>query len=232
MTTLTRLETLSAADRFNDEVWDRVESFIGTEILEVGMGIGIFTEKLLARGKVFGVEIVPEFVDEAKRRLGANRPGLDYLVTDIGAPTLHDSLRGRAFDTIVCMNVLEHIEDDRGTLKRLLSMLSSGGRLILVVPAHRWLFNPLDANDGHFRRYERAELNEKLSEAGFNVIHESTFNLFGIAGWFLNGTILRRKDLPAGQMGLFNKVAPLLFWLENLVGPPVGLSLLAVGAKP
>lgn len=231
MTTLIRLETLSAADRFNDEVWRRVESFIGTDILEVGMGIGIFTEKLLARGKVFGVDIVPEFVEEARRRLGASRPGLECLVADMGAGT-PDSLRGRAFDTIVCMNVLEHIEDDRGTLSRFLELLKPGGKLVLVVPAHQCLYNPLDANDGHFRRYERADLEEKLRTAGFSVIHQSCFNLFGIAGWFLNGTILRRKDLPAGQMGLFNKVAPLLFWLENLVGPPVGLSLLAVGAKP
>ena len=231
MTTLTRLETLSAADRFNDEVWSRVQGFVGADILEVGMGIGIFTEKLLSRGKVFGVEIVPEFVEEARRRLGA-RPGLESLVADIGAPALPDSLRGRAFDTIICMNVLEHIEDDLGTLKRFLSMLRPGGKLVLVVPAHRWLFNPLDSHDGHFRRYERAELRAKLEAAGFGVAHESTFNLFGIAGWFLNGTILRRKDLPAGQMGLFNKAAPLLFWLENLLGPPIGLSLLAVGAKP
>lgn len=231
MTTMTRLATLSAADRFNDEVWSRVQAFIGADILEVGMGIGIFTEKLLTRGKVFGVEIVPEFLEEARRRLGA-RPGLEYLVADIGAPEAPDSLRGRAFDTIVCMNVLEHINDDRGTLSRFLGLLKPGGKLVLVVPAHQCLFNPLDSNDGHFRRYEAAELREKLETAGFSVVHESTFNLFGIFGWFLNGTILRRKDLPAGQMGLFNKVAPLLFWLENLVGPPVGLSLLAVGAKP
>jgi 2-polyprenyl-3-methyl-5-hydroxy-6-metoxy-1,4-benzoquinol methylase len=231
VTTLTRLETLSTADRFNDEVWSRVQSFIGTDILEVGMGIGIFTEKLLARGKVFGVEIVPEFVAEARRRLGA-RPGLESLVADIGGADLPDSLRGRAFDTIVCMNVLEHIENDRGTLSRFLGLLKPGGKLVLVVPAHQCLFNPLDSHDGHFRRYERSDLNEKLKTAGFTVVHESTFNLFGILGWFLNGTILRRKDLPAGQMGLFNKAAPLLFWLENLLGPPVGLSLLAVGAKP
>jgi len=231
VTTLTRLETLSTADRFNDEVWSRVQSFIGTDILEVGMGIGIFTEKLLTRGKVFGVEIVPEFVAEARRRLGT-RPDLEYLVADIGGKDLPDSLRGRAFDTIVCMNVLEHIEDDRGTLSRFLGLLKPGGKLVLVVPAHQCLFNPLDSNDGHFRRYAAAELREKLRTAGFDVAHESTFNLFGILGWFLNGTILRRKDLPAGQMGLFNKVAPVLFWLENLVGPPVGLSLLAVGAKP
>ncbi len=229
MTTLTRLKTLSRADRFNDEVWNRVQSFIGTDILEIGMGIGIFTEKLLGRGNVFGVDIVPEFVEEARRRLGA-KPGLESLVFDMG-DGLPDSLRGRAFDTIVCMNVLEHIEDDRGTLSRFLGLLKSGGKLVLVVPAYRWLYNPLDANDGHFRRYERADLNEKLKTAGFNVIHESRFNLFGIIGWFLNGTLLRRKDLPLGQMSLFNKVAPVLFQFERLVGPPLGLSLLAIGAK-
>ena len=229
MTTLTRLKTLSAADRFNDEVWNKVQGFIGKDILEVGMGIGIFTTKLLSRGRVVGVDIVPEFVEEARRNLGA-RQDLEYLVADMGAG-VPDSLRGRGFDTIVCMNVLEHIEDDRGTLNRFLSMLKPGGKLVLVVPAYACLYNPLDANDGHFRRYGRAELNEKLKTAGFSVVHESCFNLFGILGWFLNGTILRRKDLPVGQMGLFNKVAPLLFWLEHLAGPPVGLSLLAVGTK-
>ena len=128
--------------------------------------------------------------------------------------------------------MIEHIEDDRGTLSRFLGLLKPGGKLILVVPAYKCLYNPLDSHDGHFRRYERAELNDKLKAAGFRVEHESRFNLFGIAGWFINGTILRRKDLPTGQMGLFNKAAPLLFWLENLIGPPIGLSLLAVGAKP
>jgi 2-polyprenyl-3-methyl-5-hydroxy-6-metoxy-1,4-benzoquinol methylase len=225
---MTRLETLSAADRFNDEVWKKVERFVGSDILEVGIGIGIFTDKLLTKGKVFGVDIVPEFVEAAKRRHGAR---LEYLVADMGKG-IPDILAGRTFDTIVCMNVLEHIEDDARTLKNFMAMLKPGGKLVLVVPAYRLLFNPLDSHDGHFRRYEKAELRSKLADAGFSVVHESRFNLFGILGWFVNGTILRRKDLPSGQMGLFNKVAPFLFWLENLTGPPMGLSLLAVGAKP
>lgn len=230
MTTMIRLETLSQAKHFNAEVWKRVEPFLGTDILEVGMGIGIFTEMLLTRGRVFGVEIVPEFVTEARRRLGA-RKDLESIIADIGAE-LPDSLRERSFDTIVCMNVLEHIEDDRGTLSRFLGLLKPGGRLVLVVPAHKWLFNPLDSNDGHFRRYEKPELKARMEEAGFRILHEGRFNLFGIAGWLINGTILRRKDLPAGQMGLFDRLAPLLFRLERLVGPPAGLSLLCVGEKP
>lgn len=228
MTTMTRLETLSAADRFNDEVWKKVGGFVSGDILEVGIGIGIFTDKLLTKGKVFGVDIVPEFVEAAKKRHGGR---LEYLVADMGAG-IPGVLAGRTFDTIVCMNVLEHIEDDRRTLQNFMILLRPGGKLILVVPAYQCLFNPLDSNDGHFRRYEKADLLTKMRDAGFQIMAESRFNLFGILGWFVNGTILRRKDLPAGQMGLFNKAAPLLFWLENLTGPPVGLSLLAVGAKP
>lgn len=230
MTTLIRLETLSQASRFNEEVWARVEPFMGNDILEVGMGIGIFTEKLLARGRVFGVDIVPEFVAEARRRLGS-RQDLKSVVADMGAG-VPDSLRECSFDTIVCMNVLEHIKDDRATLSRFFGLLKPGGRLVLVVPAHKWLFNPLDAHDGHFRRYEKAELRSLMEEAGFHVAHESRFNLFGIAGWLINGTLLRRKDLPSGQMGVFDLLAPWLFRLERLIGPPAGLSLLAVGVRP
>lgn len=231
MTTLRRLETLAGAPNFAAEVWSLVSPFVGSDILEVGMGIGIFTEKLLARGRVFGVELVPEFVDEARRRLGP-RPGLETVVADIGARDLPDSLRGRTFDTIVCMNVLEHIEDDGLVLSRFRDFLRPGGRLVLVVPAHGWLFNPLDANDGHFRRYGKAELRAKLEDAGLRVEREGRFNFFGIAGWLLNGTVLRRRELPRGQMGLYDLLAPLLFRAERLFGPPAGLSLLAVGVRP
>lgn len=231
MTTRLRLETLAAAPNFSACVWGLVSPYIGSDMLEVGMGIGIFTEKLLSRGRVFGVELVPEFVEEARRRLGP-REGLKTLVADIGAPVLPDSLRGSTFDTIVCMNVLEHIEDDGALLSRFRGLLRPGGRLVLVVPAYACLFNPLDANDGHFRRYGRSELRAKLVAAGLRVEREVRFNLFGIVGWFVNGALLGRRELPVGQMGLFDALAPLLFRVERLIGPPAGLSLLAVGVRP
>lgn len=226
MTTLLRLETMAGARRFNDAVFAKVRPFIGKEILEVGTGIGSFTEKLLSCGSVTGVDVVAEFVAQAKRRF----PALELAVADMGAG-IPEFLRGRAFDTIVCMNVLEHIEDDRRTLADFFKLLRPGGRLVLVVPAHRWLFNSLDSHDGHFRRYEAAELSAKLEEAGFRVVHRARFNLAGIVGWFVNGALFKREELPEGQMGLYDRLVPFLFRLERLVGPPAGLSLLAVGAK-
>lgn len=226
MTTLLRLETMGEARRFNEAVFRKVLPYIGKDILEVGTGIGNFTEKLRGCGKVVGVDVVPEFVAEAKRRF----PTLELGVADMGAG-IPDFLLGRSFDTIVCMNVLEHIEDDRRTLADFFKLLRPGGRVVLVVPAHRWLFNGLDSHDGHFRRYETAELQAKLSEAGFSVAHNSRFNLVGILGWFVNGRLLGKTELPSGQLGLYDRLVPLLFRLERLVGPPAGLSLLAVGAK-
>jgi SAM-dependent methyltransferase len=226
MTTLLRLQTMAKASRFNDAVLEKVRPFLGKDILEVGTGIGNFTEKLAARAKVTGVEIVPEFVAEAKRRF----PSLEIERADMGAG-IPDFLRGRSFDTIVCMNVLEHIEDDRRTLADFFKLLRPGGRAVLVVPAHRWLFNGLDAHDGHFRRYEAEELSAKLREAGFQIEHRSRFNLVGILGWFLNGKVLGKEELPEGQLGWYDRLVPFLFRAEKLVGPPAGLSLLAVGAK-
>lgn len=230
MTTMLRLETMGEAARFNDAVFRKIEPYLGREILEVGTGIGVFTERLLEKGSVLGVDIVPEFVAETRRRHGgrAGFQGVHEADMGAGVPAF---LAGRAFDTIVCMNVLEHIEDDARTLAVFFTLLKPGGRLVLVVPAHRWLFNPLDAHDGHFRRYERGELVGKMKAAGFSVPHVSRFNLAGIAGWLLNGTILRKEELPQGQMKLYDALVPFLFRLERLIGPPAGLSLLAVGVK-
>lgn len=231
MTKLVRLETLSQAENFNAQVWGRVEPYLGKRVLEVGMGIGIFTERLLAgRELVVGVELVAEFLDAARERL-SGRPGLEMHQADMGAG-IPSFLADRTFDTIVCMNVLEHIEDDERTLRDFRTLLAPGGRLVLVVPQYPWLYNGLDSNDGHFRRYTRADLRAKLERAGLPVEATGQFNMTAIAGWFVNGTLLGRKDLPTGQMKLYDVLAPLLFRLEALIGPPLGLSLLMTAVRP
>jgi len=230
VTTRLRLETLSEATNFNHEVFRKIEPFLGRRVLEVGTGIGNFTAKLLAHAdRVVGVDVVPEFVDVCREKF-AHRANLELHLADVGR-AIPSALAGHRFDAIVCMNVLEHIEDDERTLQTFWTLLEPGGRLVLVVPQYRWLYNALDANDGHFRRYRRAELARRLEQTGFEIEHASRFNAAGILGWFVNGTMLRRRELPAGQMQLFDGFAARLFWLEALIGPPVGLSLLMVGRR-
>ena len=146
-------------------------------------------------------------------------------------PAEREEIRVLSIDTIVCCNVLEHIEDDAGTLADMLAILQPGGRLVLLVPALSWLYGTLDEHLRHFRRYEKAELEEKLAKAGFAIEDCRFVNRVGILGWFVSGKILRRTVLPRGQLRAFRLFLPLLR-REEQDPPKVGMSLLAVARKP
>ena len=134
------------------------------------------------------------------------------------------------FDTVVCLNVLEHIEDDLFALEQMHNVLAPDGKLALLVPAHRILYGEFDRAVGHFRRYEKRELAGKLAQAGFAVREMKFFSLLATLPWLINGRIFNRDYLPASQANLANRLVPLLK-LEKLIGPPCGLSLIAIAQK-
>jgi 2-polyprenyl-3-methyl-5-hydroxy-6-metoxy-1,4-benzoquinol methylase len=134
-------------------------------------------------------------------------------------------------DTIVCSNVLEHIEDDNSVLKNFYQLLPGGGRLIVLVPSLKMLYNVFDQELGHFRRYGKEELIRKLTLNGFKICYLNFFNLFGIFGWFVNGTLLRRRFLSARQVRVFNKMVPFFIRVEKVFPTLVGQSLIAVGER-
>jgi len=126
--------------------------------------------------------------------------------------------------------VLEHIEDDVATLSDFHALLPSGGRLVLIVPALARLFGTLDEHLHHFRRYEKAELEDKVRAAGFALEDCRFLNRPGILGWYINGKILRRRVLPSGQLAAFRLMLPLLK-REEKNPPSTGMSLLAIARK-
>jgi len=139
--------------------------------------------------------------------------------------------RALAVDTVVCLNVLEHIEQDTATLSDLFYVLRPGGRIVLIVPALQALYGSLDEHLHHVRRYEKAELEEKVRNAGFVLEDVRFLNRPGIVGWWVNGRLLRRRVLPAGQLAAFKLLLPLLK-REEANPPSIGMSLLAIGRKP
>jgi len=130
----------------------------------------------------------------------------------------------------VCSNVLEHVEDDLAALRQLHDLLAEGGRLVLVVPMLPALYGGIDRAIGHYRRYRRGELAEKLAKAGFSVEHEQPMNAIGIPGWWLNSVVLRRRSVPGFQARLNDWLTPWLR-LESRLGLPFGMSLLMVAAR-
>lgn len=148
-----------------------------------------------------------------------------------GGASLQRSPLRTPIDTIVCSNVLEHMGDDDSVLENFYQLLPVGGRLIVLVPALKVLYNVLDRELGHFRRYGKKELIQKLTVNGFKVRQLTFFNLFGILGWFMNGTLLRRRLLPVKQVRIFNMIVPLFIRVEKVIPTLAGQSLIAVGEK-
>jgi SAM-dependent methyltransferase len=139
-----------------------------------------------------------------------------------------ESLR---FDTIVCINVLEHVRDDAGALRRLAAMLAPGGALALLVPAHPALYGAYDRLDGHFRRYTRAGLRRLLEAAGLRVRRLHFLNAPGAVGWWVQYRLLRRAVHGPAQFGAMNRILPWVRALESRLHPPFGLSLVAVAER-
>jgi SAM-dependent methyltransferase len=141
-----------------------------------------------------------------------------------------EALRARRFDTVLCLNVLEHIERDDDALATFAALLPPDGRLVIQVPAMHALYGDIDRAIGHYRRYEREELVAKLERHGFVIDECRYFNLPGVLGWYLNSRLLRRRTLPGMQARAASALVPLL-QLEQRRPPKRGMCLLAVARK-
>jgi len=133
-------------------------------------------------------------------------------------------------DTVICLNVLEHVEDDLLGLRNIHSALRKDGRAIVLVPHGQEISGTLDTALGHYRRYSHEELKEKMQQAGFRVETILNFNRVSRPGWYVSGRILKRTTLGALQMKMFDQ----LVWLwrridRHLPWPPT--SIIAIGAK-
>jgi glycosyltransferase involved in cell wall biosynthesis len=220
---------LARAERYNRWMLQQLAPWLGQRVLEIGSGIGSFTQYLTGRDLVLATELNPRYLRILKNTFErhAQVEVMPLDLTDFDpAP-----LAARHLDTILCLNVLEHVADDRAALRRLHASLAPGGRLLLLVPAHEALYGAIDRAIDHHRRYERAGLVAKLEEAGFRVETTDFFNRLGVIGWYLNSVILRRTQVPGFQLHLQNLLVPLLR-AEALVPLPFGLSLVAVARRP
>jgi glycosyltransferase involved in cell wall biosynthesis len=220
---------LARAERYNRWMLQQLAPWLGQRVLEIGSGIGSFTQYLTGRDLILATELNPRYLRILKNTFErhAQVEVMPLDLTDFDpAP-----LAARHLDTILCLNVLEHVADDRAALRRLHASLAPGGRLLLLVPAHEALYGAIDRAIDHHRRYERAGLVAKLEEAGFRVETTDFFNRLGVIGWYLNSVILQRTQVPGFQLHLQNLLVPLLR-AEALVPLPFGLSLVAVARRP
>lgn len=225
--TLRRMERLGP---YNAWLHDRFDAALGRRVLEVGSGVGNQTRFFVDRERVVASDVEIHYVRELKAKF-ENRSNVKVASYRFPLSAADRAeLAAEAVDTIVCLNVLEHIEDDRATIADFASVLPSGGRLVLLVPSLKALYGSLDVHLHHYRRYERDELARLVREAGFEVEKVRFLNRPGVLGWWLNSKVLKRKVLPKGQLAAFRWILPLLR-LEEKSEPSFGMSLLVLARK-
>lgn len=223
------LDALGGAQRFNRWLFEQIKDSIGDRVLEIGSGVGSITQSLLSKKLVIASDIDPRHLERLRNRFVE---GDRLRIMHVDASRIDpEALGPYEIDTVIGLNVLEHVENDAEALSRIHRLLPSGGRIVLVVPALPSLYSSLDRSLAHYRRYNRDDLASKLRGAGFTIESLRYFNVPGIFGWWLNGRLLRRRILPGNQVRLFDLLVP-LFRLEGRLKLPFGLSLVAVGRKP
>ena len=225
------LETMQEARRYTNHVFGMVRGFLGSRILEVGSGIGTMTRRLVeVADTVVGIEPNRNCATRLQEAMRAY-PQFTLRACHFEECDASELARQR-FDSVVLVNVLEHIADDVGALKAFDQIVVPGGRVIVFVPALQMAYGPLDAELGHHRRYSKRTLRAAFASAGLELIRLRYTNPIGLAGWMYNAHISKTRKHSLGQVKLFETlVAPWALPLERLMPPPIGLSLIAVGRR-
>ena len=215
------LARLSRAPRFNAWLADTIKPYCGDRVLEIGSGVGNIAKKLMPRSHYVASDINPLYL-QTLSNLGADRPYMKVAFCDVtDVKSFPDN---EQFDTVISLNVIEHIDDDRAALNNIKSRLASKGRAIVLVPQGPRNFGTLDEVLGHRRRYTRESLTKLASDCGFEVREILEFNRIGSAAWYLNGKLLRRRSFGLGQIWSLNMLTPLMRRLDAFIPlPPLSL---------
>lgn len=223
------LTSLNNVHRFNRWMARFIQGQVGAKVLEIGAGIGNITRHLVPREKYRVTDINRNYL-AFLRNWCIGKPYMEVMSLDLTDSEAFRPLEG-SFDTVICLNVLEHIEDDRRGLENIFAALEPGGKAIMLVPQGQWLYSSLDHVLEHVKRYSRKELEERMKQAGFENLLLKEFNHFGVPGWLLNGIILKKKHFSRIQLKIYNMLTPLIQRIDPLFPWP-GLSLVAIGEKP
>jgi 2-polyprenyl-3-methyl-5-hydroxy-6-metoxy-1,4-benzoquinol methylase len=225
------LETMREARRYAAHIFGLFRPYVGSRVLEVGSGIGTMSRQLVdVASLVVGIEPNVNCAVQAQEAM-RKHPRFSLRVCHLEDCDPSELARQR-FDTVLCINVLEHIADDVAALRTFRTLLVPGGRVLIFVPAVQGAYGPLDAELGHHRRYSKGTLAAAFADAGLDALQIRYTNPIGLAGWMYNAHISKSTTHSRTQVKLFDTlIAPWALPLERLIPPPIGLSLAAIARK-
>ena len=229
------LEAMDFAYNYHRWIFDIFKPFLGQHLLEVGAGLGSFSQLILAQHACQTLSLVEPSRDMYEELTANSRQWNTSVQVDTYHGTFAEAaplIKAGATDSIIYINVLEHIAADEEELETIHSTLSDGGRAFLFVPALPWLYGVFDERVGHVRRYRKRELEEKLLRAGFQTVVSTYFDLPGIVPWWLKYCLLRSASMQPGAVKLYDRlIVPAARRIESIIPPPIGKNLIIVAEK-
>ena len=223
------LDAIEQAPRFNQWMYASIGPYLGRRVAELGSGRGNLTRHLKDRRVLLATDMRPDYLEKLEERWGGHS-GFKVAPLDLTRAADYAALQEFAPETVVCLNVLEHIEDDRRVLSRLYEVLPAGARLVFLVPFNPKLMSEFDRQIGHFRRYDKGELEAKMTGAGFAVERQFYFNKAGVFAWWVGNTLSGQHTLRPWQLKLYNFLTPVLRQMDRVL-PTNGLSTIVVARK-
>ncbi|WCL80421.1 methyltransferase domain-containing protein [Saprospira sp. CCB-QB6] len=224
------LERFGLARDFNYWMYQSIVAYCPSPCLEIGSGLGNISRHFIAEQKdICLTDLRPHYCE--------------YLATEFETTSVQQlDLVANSFDednaalmeqfaSVYALNVVEHIEDDRWALENCCKLIRKGGNLVILVPAHQFLYNSLDEALGHYKRYTKKELIHLFEELGLKVLKAQYWNAAAMAGWWWYGRVRKQRELPASPLKRFNQLLPIIKLLDRCLFGQIGNSVLIVGQK-
>lgn len=228
------LEAMSFAVNYHRWILDEFTPFLGKNIIEVGAGTGSFSEMILqTEPKTLSLVEPSDLYNDLTQNISRveYRTEINFY-NSIFSAVAAEIAEPKRPDSIIYVNVLEHIEDDDAELNLIHQTLIPGGRALIFVPALEFLYGEFDRRLGHFRRYRKSELEDKCKKAGFKILKSKYFDFAGVLPWYVKYRLLNSVELGGGAVSLYDKlVVPVFRRIESAVSVPVGKNVLLVAEK-
>jgi protein-L-isoaspartate O-methyltransferase len=225
------LDLFAVATHWKAYLRSQLQPYLGKEVLEVGAGIGSTTRVLCSEDAERWICLEPDPALAAQLTRLLRNGGLPAICQVVIGTLGQDIVKLQPFDTILYIDVLEHIEDDTSELRNAVNSLKCGGYLIILAPAHQWLYTPFDQAIGHFRRYTRTSL-AALSPKNTEIVRLLYLDTIGLLTLIGNRFVLRRSVPTTGQIACWDKLmVPLSRVVDPLLRYSVGKSVLAIWRK-
>jgi SAM-dependent methyltransferase len=238
-TLASELATLRVLVKYHRWIYDESQPFLGERIAEVGGGIGTFSELLLQH----------HVTSSPRRSLRVFEPAPSLYATLTHAcrsrytsllrcgrlTVIHGTFHSAParFDTVVLVNVLEHVERDQELVDQIYASLAPGGTVIIFVPALPWLYSALDRMAGHIRRYKKPQLESLCRSSGLEIAKSTYLDMAGVVPWYVINVLGRARSFNAALARVYDRfMVPVTRGIERCCGAPVGKNLLVIARKP